>query len=811
MQYERESGDAITRQSEKCGLRGPRALLHGLRLSFEASTAERCEEGVYTDQHTAQWTHQIRAVLLDEPEVLLAELNALSTRHLLDRGASESAAEACNEGLQPPRPPLENHPPAATDCTSPAGAPPLQHRAASKLAAGEEPVPPQPGGAPQRLQPLGREALLGRAKSEAQRPLRLLDALLEDEGGPRGVARRFSSHRRTSPKGSNLQAWRAPSVCRKRNAASAPSSSAETPDFHGAALEAAAAAPAERTRQEQHARAHAADGVADREDDAAAAAAVADVENRRAELEACLFEEEESSPAGLTRVHRHRQQESQVQGVLPQLQDNASDAEEAKDGEDDWLGAQMEQLRLDEAPQWEASCQPHGAAVDTPQSEPLRRCAAQKTPPQRVQKKQLVDPTADVQRGADTSPCEVSPASSSLRQTKQSQQPHLLQRPRLITFADEVAARGTDSATNGAPDGAPPTPCDEPLQASAAAAEESERELFMSRMEVLKTQMARLRESEERLRNISAELRQQRADLEAERGALGALGVLVATGAGSIENRDTQPSQVEELKEELQTVKFRYRTAHNRWAAERQQLRQQLQEAKAELRLAIACRTPSHAGDTLAPEATRASERAVVLSGEAAAAASASDLGEGSADPVAESKETPHVEAPCTAEDFASLLSFDFSGPFVAGMETLREILSDRNPPVAKKELKDRVEQTLESGHIRIVYSNGLERLRARNGQTFVLFLNGDIRITEPGGAQIYQFRESNTLQYNLADGRQFNRFSDGQLECLFPDGSAQIIFANGIRKIVGANREEKLIFPDGSTQLVTAPAASAP
>ncbi|PHJ24830.1 t-complex protein 10 c-terminus protein [Cystoisospora suis] len=157
-----------------------------------------------------------------------------------------------------------------------------------------------------------------------------------------------------------------------------------------------------------------------------------------------------------------------------------------------------------------------------------------------------------------------------------------------------------------------------------------------------------------------------------------------------------------------------------------------------------------------------------------------------------------------------ALTRFDFSSAFEEHKEFLFKTLL-ANPGVIQqeKEKAGRKEIIYHTGHRRLVYGSGLQKFQASNACQYVLFVNGDLRITTPDQSQIYHFAEQNILQYTLPDGTKFNRFADGQREVQYPDGHIQILFANGVTKEIFLNKAEEITFPDGNKQLKSPPADS--
>ncbi|KFH00721.1 T-complex protein 10 C-terminus protein [Toxoplasma gondii VAND] len=148
------------------------------------------------------------------------------------------------------------------------------------------------------------------------------------------------------------------------------------------------------------------------------------------------------------------------------------------------------------------------------------------------------------------------------------------------------------------------------------------------------------------------------------------------------------------------------------------------------------------------------------------------------------------------------LLQFDFDGPFQRGREALFQLLKNPGDIAHEKEKAGRREIIYHTGLRRLLYESGLQKVQANNGWNFVLFVNGDLRISTRDETHIYHFAEQNILQYTLPDGKKYNRFADGQREVQFSDGHVQILFSNGIKKEIFTNKAEEITFPDGTRQV---------
>ena len=85
------------------------------------------------------------------------------------------------------------------------------------------------------------------------------------------------------------------------------------------------------------------------------------------------------------------------------------------------------------------------------------------------------------------------------------------------------------------------------------------------------------------------------------------------------------------------------------------------------------------------------------------------------------------------------------------------------------------------------------------DGQTSVMFQNGDLKEIRSDGVVVYHYRATGAVQTTLTDGTELYQFSDGQTERHSLDGSKEIRFPNGTTKKIYSNGSEEVCFADGT------------
>ena len=82
-----------------------------------------------------------------------------------------------------------------------------------------------------------------------------------------------------------------------------------------------------------------------------------------------------------------------------------------------------------------------------------------------------------------------------------------------------------------------------------------------------------------------------------------------------------------------------------------------------------------------------------------------------------------------------------------------------------------------------------------------MLYYNGDVKMTDLSrGEERYLYRDSNTWQITRPGGDQLIVFSNGQEELRHRDGSLTLTFPDGTVKSVGREGQETVKFTDGTT-----------
>lgn len=92
------------------------------------------------------------------------------------------------------------------------------------------------------------------------------------------------------------------------------------------------------------------------------------------------------------------------------------------------------------------------------------------------------------------------------------------------------------------------------------------------------------------------------------------------------------------------------------------------------------------------------------------------------------------------------------------------------------------------------------------DGQTSVMFQNGDLKEIRSDGVVVYHYRATGAVQTTLTDGTELYQFSDGQTERHCLDGSKEIRFPNGTTKKIYSNGSEEVCFADGTIKTTPLP-----
>jgi len=105
-----------------------------------------------------------------------------------------------------------------------------------------------------------------------------------------------------------------------------------------------------------------------------------------------------------------------------------------------------------------------------------------------------------------------------------------------------------------------------------------------------------------------------------------------------------------------------------------------------------------------------------------------------------------------------------------------------------------------------LCFNKPLTEVMWPDGQTSVMFQNGDLKEIRSDGVVVYHYRATGAVQTTLTDGTELYQFSDGQTERHCLDGSKEIRFPNGTTKKIYSNGSEEVCFADGTIKTTPLP-----
>ncbi|OMJ92700.1 hypothetical protein SteCoe_4441 [Stentor coeruleus] len=120
-------------------------------------------------------------------------------------------------------------------------------------------------------------------------------------------------------------------------------------------------------------------------------------------------------------------------------------------------------------------------------------------------------------------------------------------------------------------------------------------------------------------------------------------------------------------------------------------------------------------------------------------------------------------------------------------------------PTKTNHDLKNLAEEVAQE----VVYSNGTTKKYFKNGLIVTYYPNKDIKQEFSDGKTTYFFAEPQTTQVLHKNGIKELKFITGQEEIHYPDGKKEIKYPDNTMKIITSVGDEKIIFPDGTTQLI--------
>ncbi|XP_069028436.1 uncharacterized protein [Embiotoca jacksoni] len=100
---------------------------------------------------------------------------------------------------------------------------------------------------------------------------------------------------------------------------------------------------------------------------------------------------------------------------------------------------------------------------------------------------------------------------------------------------------------------------------------------------------------------------------------------------------------------------------------------------------------------------------------------------------------------------------------------------------------------------------DGCDPVTPNNGTKTVTFLNGDIKLTQEDGKEVYHYAASQTTQTTYPTGLTVIHFANKQIERRHPGGKREILFPDQTVKYSEPDGSEATIFPDGTVVRLSA------